>query len=205
MRVDKSQVDKIFEVAGLMCKAKAQEHEKMSRAVVELVDEKDLLERCIEVFRVVANNRREALKVRIEKLLSYGLRVVFEEDYQVMVEYKKWGAGDRVYLKVKDENVVNELQGYRGGALVQITSFLVRLLVLVMYKPGQRRLFMADEVFGAVSDGHLAALSGLLMELSKKLALQLLLVTHNPALYEHADKVYEVVKVDGQSKFDLLR
>lgn len=202
--MDKKEVDQIYSVVCLLKKAKEQEVERVAKESAELDALQQLLTKCIEVFRSVANNRREVLKARLERLLSYGLQVVYERPYKLIVEYKKWGAGDRVYLNVDDGIVMNEIQRFRGGGLVEVTSFLVRLMILAMYKPSQRRLFMIDEPFGAVSNDRLAALSELLQELTKKLNTQLLLVTQNPAMQEHADKIFSVRKVEGQSRFALI-
>ena len=196
-------INKIFEAVSVLQRAKEQECKRLFDKIDQLGSEQGLLEQCIEVFRTVANDRRKALKARLEKLLSYGLRVVFEESLELEVEYKKWGASDRVYLNVRDANVMTELTHYRGGGLVEIVSILIRLLILAMYKPNQRRFFMADEPFGGVSEDHLAALSKLLRELAEKLDMQMVVVTHSPGLYEFADKVYEVRKVNGQSQYIL--
>ena len=70
--------------------------------------------------------------------------------------------------------------------------------MLVLYKPAQRRLFIADEIFGAVSFEHLEDLSLLLKELSTKLGFQLVLVTHNQRLADHADCGYIASKINGE-------
>ena len=202
--MNKKEIDQMYHVVCTLKKAKVREVERATKELAELAVLQQLLIKCIEVFRSVANNRREVLKARLERLLSYGLQVVFEEPLKLIVEYKKWGASDRVYLNVDDGYVINEIQRFRGGGLVEVTSFLVRLLVLVLYKPNQRRLFMADEAFGAISYDHLAELSRLLQELTKKLNTQLLLVTHNPALHAYADRIFSVRKVEGQSRFTLV-
>ena len=195
---------RIQQITDLYISSKASLQAKESEALdceqqLQITEnELDLLEQCTSVFREVAEGRRAALKHRLEKLLSFGLQVVFREKLRVTVEYKKWGSGDRVQILVSDSWAEAEIQKFRGGALTEVVSFLIRILMLVLYKPAQRRLFIADEIFGAVSVEHLDDLSLLLKELSTKLGFQLVLVTHNSMLADHADCAYIASKINGE-------
>jgi ABC-type lipoprotein export system ATPase subunit len=62
-----------------------------------------------------------------------------------------------------------------------------------MSRPHSRNVIILDEPFKCLSDGYQEKASQMLKELSDKLKLQFLVVTHSEILASHADKTFNVL------------
>ena len=75
----------------------------------------------------------------------------------------------------------------QGGGLLDIISFALRVVLWSLEKPRSRNILIMDEPFRWT--GNLTELAANMMkEISKKLGLQIIMVTHDERLMEIADK-----------------
>jgi ABC-type lipoprotein export system ATPase subunit len=59
-----------------------------------------------------------------------------------------------------------------------------------------------DETLPAVDSNYTANIAVFLSDLCKKLGMDILVVTHNPTLFEMADNRYKIVRKNGESWFE---
>lgn len=127
----------------------------------------------------------------IEKLVSYGLQVSFNDQVIFLkIEATQKRGVQYLDLKFACDGVEFPILGAFGGGPASVCAFLLRLLVC-------RRLNLApvlflDEPFSFVSPEYVNNVSKLLRELSDKLGFTILLITHDRTGYlQHATNVYE--------------
>lgn len=95
------------------------------------------------------------------------------------------------------ENIEGPTEDTFGGAVVQIEEFLLRIVFLLQTK--MIPFMVLDESLNCVSEQYLSNLSLLLKEMCSRFNLDILLVTHQAAMREAADKVFNAVdKRDGK-------
>jgi len=132
---------------------------------------------------------------KLQQLVSYGLRVVFEDQnlaFRIEISNKR-GAQWFEPLLVHG-NIQGSVLDSFGGGPAAVTDFLLRLLVC-------RRLNMApvillDESFSHVSTTgyYVENVSKLLRELADQLHMTFIVVSHQPGLLKHATRGYEAME-----------
>jgi DNA repair exonuclease SbcCD ATPase subunit len=127
---------------------------------------------------------------RMAGLITYGLKTIFE-DQNLTFTPEITKKNEKIYIELKTNNDGVE-GGYKsfGGSVAVIESFLLRVLCLLKKKSA--KLMILDETFAAVGKEYIANTGNLISELSKKIGLDVLLVTHQTEFQHNADHVYRV-------------
>lgn len=83
-----------------------------------------------------------------------------------------------------------------GGTLFDIVEFSLRVSLLLKWKPSLSRIFILDESFKHVSPQDRPKLAKFVRDLSEKLDLQIILISHSQEVTEDAHKIF-AVSYDG--------
>ena len=127
---------------------------------------------------------------KIESVVSDGLKLVFEDDLQLVIERKEGVRGDSYKILVKKGNIVGPPIDTFGGGVVNVISFLLRVIMIQRFKLSK---FMAlDESFNNVSAEYVGKISQMIKTLCDEYEYTILSVTHQPVLASAADKVFTV-------------
>ncbi len=134
-----------------------------------------------QIVQVVAEEVQRSAHRQIASLVTKCLQAVFGEDdaYQFRITFsRKRGRTEATLLFVRDERECDPLSA-SGGGVVDIAAFALRLACLVLTRPKRRRLLVLDEPFRMLSRNYTRRVGELLLQLSKELGIQMILVTHN--------------------------
>jgi len=157
----------------------------------------------LDKVQVILNHMEQSLRgnfiTYIEELVSYGISIVFDENMKFIIEYSRRANMPVVNFYIEDSQGTTDIYGAKGGGLVNIVAFLLRVILLVHCKPSLQRIMFLDESFSMVSRKFLPNVAQLLRELSDKLQIQFVLITHEDTFKDVADKIYEVEKKNGIS------
>lgn len=164
-------------------------------------------EQALEIVRHVGLSTQEQLQFHISGLVTLALRAVFEDDaYEFKVEFvQRRGKTECDLSFVRDKEQIDPLAA-SGGGVVDVAAFALRAASWSMECPRSRPVLILDEPFRYLSTDLLPKASLMLREISQRLGLQLIMVTHSEELTEDANKVFRVMKrkgisvVDGESK-----
>lgn len=127
---------------------------------------------------------------RMAGLITYGLKTIFEDQNLTFIpEITKKNEKIYIDLKTNNDGIEGDYKAF-GGSVAVIESFLLRVLCLLKKKSA--RLMILDETFAAVGEEYIANTGKLISELSKKIGLDVLLVTHQKEFQHNADHVYKV-------------
>lgn len=176
------------------------EAEKISERIEQLEHHVDLLTKARFVLAEVTRLTQAQLKGYIESLVTLAIQSVYDEDLRFVVEfdYKRNKAEVSFWVKEGEDGEMFIPKDEMGGGLVDVISFALRVVLWSLQRPESRPVLILDEPFPAA--GVLTNRCGeMVKEISDKLELQIVLVTHNPDLIEIADRVWRVEKVDGKS------
>lgn len=125
----------------------------------------------------------------IETVVNKGLTFIFGEGVSVEIVDKVQSNKTLYSLRVIDNKTgADGLTDSHGGGVMAVVSFLFRFLVSV--KTGLAPVLILDESFTFVSREYHERLSEFLRMLADEYKYDILLVSHQPALKEHANKVY---------------
>ena len=148
---------------------------------------------------------RTQLKARIEETVTAALRGVISDDLSFRIIL-----GDRanqptaeweVVSCYGDAEIANSPEDARGGGIVDVVSIALRLALLELARPKPGGPLILDEPGKMVSAEYAPNLARFLQEYARKTGRQVLMVTHNDALAEVADRSYRVsMGADGTSE-----
>lgn len=161
----------------------------------------DNLNKASWVLTEVQKKTQERFKEKIEGLVSLAIKSVYDRPFgfELVFERKR----DKMEIKPLIYEIINNKKEYYedaenelGGGIVDICSFALRVVLWTMETPRSRNVFILDEP--GKNLGALLPLFGqMLREISHKLNFQLIIITHDDALTEMADRVF-VVSHDGR-------
>jgi DNA repair exonuclease SbcCD ATPase subunit len=163
----------------------------------------DDLARVEQFFNVLADERRQFLEDRVQSLVDQGLKRVFGPEYDFKVRSELTGKQVKTRFYVINRGLELNLLESVGGGIADVVSFLLRIVLLVLKRPVQRKVLILDEPFKWVSAGHMTSLADLITELSETLKLQIIFVTHRPELIEAGTTVVKVSKTKGLSSAEV--
>ncbi len=174
--------------------------EETKKEVKELKRDLRRHEQAQEVIRQVALKTQQQLQFHISDIATMALEAVFDDPYQLIVEFiqRRNKTECDLYFS-RDGEKIDPLSATGGGA-VDVASFALRVASWSMSIPRTRNTLILDEPFRYLSSNLLPKASEMLKEVSDKLGLQIIMVTHADELIESADRVFSVSKKKGISK-----
>jgi DNA repair exonuclease SbcCD ATPase subunit len=148
---------------------------------------------------------RERFQAGLASVVSDGLSSVFGERIDVRLETTTFRETTSINLLVEQGGVTTDIMDAKGGSLVQILSFLLRVQLLVSVQPPLRRVMLLDEPFGMVSADLFPRLCELITGLNRRFGIQFVINSHNEELLHCADASYMVSQVNGQAVARMLQ
>lgn len=177
--------------------------------VSTLEGEEELASMAAALIRTLIDNELTVSVHAVEELLTEGLHAVFtDQDLSVRAEMNVERGKVSVELltvqKHPDGTVTEGLsrEAY-GGAVTTVQSVLLRIIVTL--KRGLRPVLFLDETLPAFDANYVHNMGSFLRVLCDRLGVDILLVSHNPAMVEAADHAYRIVKADGVATFRRMR
>lgn len=161
------------------------------------------------VINEVVKSTQETFKRRVEKLTTMAIRSVFDKPYEFKLKFEiKRNKPECRPVIVEDREEFDDLKFDKGGGLFPIISFALRVVMWSLQKPQSRNTLILDEPLkGAVGhDGDLLTKTAMMFkEISSKLGLQLIIITHEPLFIEIADRAWRVTNSRGQSRVEMIK
>lgn len=185
--------------------ALAKRGKELKAEIAELEEYRTAAEEAVEVLSSFADQRQEELQRQVEGLVTEGLRTVFgDQDLEFRMVATRRGKLANVDLLVRSRDANGDwletsVMDARGGGVAAVAGFMLRLVVLLL-KPGARKLLVLDEVFAQLSAEYEPRMAEFLKELVERTDAQVLLVTHSDTYAEYADRVYRFSNVGGSTK-----
>jgi len=156
------------------------------------------------IIRTVGLETQQQLQFHISDITSLALEAVFPDPYELKVEFVERRNKTECDLRfVRDGEELNPMTSSGVGA-VDVASFALRIASWSMERPRTRNVIILDEPFKFLSENYQDQASSMLKELSSRLGLQFIIVTHEPILASYADRTFEVRVRKGKSKVKQL-
>ena len=154
------------------------------------------------IVQHVAKQTQEQLEYRISEIVTLALSSVFDEPYSLKVKFViKRGKTECELLFERDGIEINPIEE-AGGGPIDVAAFALRVALWSLSRPRPRNLIVLDEPFKHLDRNAQAKASRMLTEISGKLGIQIIMVTHSVELIEASHKVFEVKKIKGISKVE---
>jgi DNA repair exonuclease SbcCD ATPase subunit len=151
------------------------------------------------IVQNVAEATQNKLEYHISSLVTAALSAVFPDPYSFelrFVQRRNKIEADLVFIK--NGNETDDLLNSAGGGAADIASFALRVALWSIAKT--RPVLIMDEAFKFLSVDLQEKASSMLKEISDKLGLQIILVSHLPQIISAADNVIMIENIKGESK-----
>lgn len=152
------------------------------------------------IIQDVAQQTQAQLEYHVSELVTLAMSAVFEDPYELKVEFVQRRNRTECDLWFKrDDNFVNPMLASGGGA-VDVAAFALRVALWSLARPKTNNILILDEPMRFLSKTYQPQASTVIKEISERLGLQIIYVTHSEELVEAADKVITVRQVKGISQ-----
>jgi len=178
-------------------------------AIKKLEDESELLDLVQGVIRTLIDAEVTAGVAPVERLLTEGLRAVFADqklsvESEVNINRGKVSVDLITVHERPDGTVIRGVSNDAfGGAVATVQSVLLR--IIVMRRRGLRSFMLLDETLPAFDSTYVHNMGEFLQLVCERLNIDILLVTHNPALVDASNKAYRIVRTKSGARFEKMR
>jgi len=180
-------------------KEKQSELKSLNAELKSLIIDLEEYEEAQVIIQQVARMTQQQLEYRVSEIVTLALSAVFEDPYKFEIEFiDKRGKTEAEIWFVRNEEKIKPIDA-SGGGVVDIASLALRIALWNLQKPKTRNVLILDEPCKCLSADMLDKASLMIKEISQKLGLQIIMVTHSDVLAEAADKVFYVKKKNNVS------
>ena len=154
-----------------------------------------LLEQAQVFLQRVAQDTQSQLKFQIEDIVNLALETCFPNEYEFQLQFNiARGKTDAelVFLSQKTGRPIDPMNA-SGGGVVDVTCWALRLASYVL-SSNCDNVMILDEPMKFVSKDLMSRVCEVVSQLSTKLRLQIIMVTHENQFIDIADRVFEVKK-----------
>lgn len=152
------------------------------------------------IIQTVAQQTQQQLKYHISELVTLALASVFEDPYEFEPEFvQRRGRTECDMWFVRNGVRIDPMDSSGGGA-VDVAAFALQVALWSIGNPRARNVLIQDEPLKWLKGGDLPEKGArMIKEISTRLYLQIIMVSHIPDQIEGADKVINVKLKQGKS------
>lgn len=178
----------------------------LEKNLEEAREEIDTLEKLTILFQKTSRYARNQGKTQIETLTTRSLKYIFKRDYNFEIEIseKRNASSAEFFVVEENENglVKTKPEISKGGGIVDIVSLALRMAFLENYRPRVEGPLILDEPAKHVSEEYIFDIGDFLLQFSKQMNRQIIMITHNNHLASLSNNLYRVSQEDGISQVE---
>lgn len=166
-----------------------QEKKKLKKLKSHLADAR----KAMAVVQEVARDTQAQLEYRVSELATLALQGVLEDPYELKLMFETKGSGTQAHIMFeRDGSQVRPLDS-TGGGPIDIAALALQMTMWSIRRPRTRNVLILDEPMKWLKGKNMPEQGAqMLHEMSHRLGVQVLMVSHSPDLIQGADKVFEV-------------
>jgi DNA repair exonuclease SbcCD ATPase subunit len=145
-----------------------------------------------EIIRSVGQITQSQISFHISDITSLAMEAVFKEPYQLKIDFVQRRNKTECDLSFEREGVKVDPLTASGGGAVDVAAFALRIASWTMMNPRSRNTIILDEPFRFLSGDNQERASAMVKEISQKLGIQMIVVTHSETLASYADRTFTV-------------
>jgi DNA repair ATPase RecN len=169
--------------------------------LIAIVTETDILTKASLFLQTLSDQTRQQIVDKISSIVTDALQKVKDPN----LEFKMLLSTDRnqvdVDFVVLDKTTKHEYDIINscGGSIADIISFPLRVSLLLKWEPTLSRVLILDEAAKFVSVVDQEPLGDFVRQVSERLSVQTIFVTHSPVVAGKAHRTFDVSRKDGES------
>ena len=152
------------------------------------------------IFQKVAEMTQQQLEYFISELVTLGLSAVFSNPYKLKLNFVVKRGKTEAELKFERDGHLFDPMDSSGGGALDIASLALRLSMWSLTNPKPRASIWLDEPFKHLSIDLQGRAIQVLNEMSSKLGIQIVLISHTDSIADEVNKVIQVQMTKGISQ-----
>lgn len=162
--------------------------DKYFKEIEILIQRQKDIEKAKVLIQNIAKKTQEEIRFHIEDIVQMALDACYFDEYEFKVNFEiRNNKTEADLVFIKDEEQINILNA-TGGGVVDITAFALRIAIWSLSKTDNVIIF--DEPFKHLSRNLREQAGKMLKRLSKKLNIQMIIITHDDEIIDNSDKVF---------------
>jgi len=193
-----SVLDKLRYLEGVY-NSKTDQRDSIADQVSNLEEDNSVLQKTEKVLKHLVDKLAKKDLSKMDQLVTYGLNTVFP-GRDIKFETELLERGNKIKINLKTLYNGSLVDAENKSSISVVESFLLRILCISKLKKAP--LLLMDETFAAVGSEYIENISKLVSELSNKLGIDILLVTHNPAFQAYSDTSFKLISDENEVKIE---
>jgi DNA repair ATPase RecN len=171
---------------------------------------KDLFSRTVILLQHASEVAREKMKNHFEEIVTLALKSVYDKNMSFEIEFtiERGNVNAEFYVKTKFQDVEIKVPPIetKGGGVVDIVCFALRIAMLELYQPREdvAGAVVLDEPFKWLDSSRDTRAAEFLSMLTKKLNRQLIINTHQTVLASYADKHFHLELTGDRTRVNTI-
>lgn len=161
-------------------------------------------EQAREIIREAGLKTQQQLQYHISDITTLALSAIFDDPYELIAEFTQRRNKTECDLYFSRDGEKTDPMSASGGGAVDVAAFALRIASWSMQRPKSNNVIILDEPLKYLSVNYQEKGSAMIKELSQRLGIQFIIVTHEPTLASYADRVFEVSIKKGISQVKQL-
>ena len=196
-------MEKIKDLSSLIEKNKILEEEYLKKVEKErkerenLEDENLTLTELKEFLFQISANYREDICSLFTNLVTEALTSIFEKEIKFEIKLYSYRNEPAVDITVTEEDLEVDPQKSCGGGVNDIISLVLKIIFI--YLKNSNRILILDESLKFLSRNYLEQASSFIRDISQRMNLQIILVSHKPELEVGCDNLITIEKENNRS------
>lgn len=154
-----------------------------------------------EILKEVGLQTQRELEYHISSITSLAMQSVFVNDpYDVVIEFVQRRNKTECDILFSRNGEKSKPIDSAGGGAVDVAAFALRIASWSMQSPKTRNTIILDEPFRFLSADNQERASKMIKEISDRLGIQFIIITHEETLTTYGDKIFNVSIKKGKSK-----
>ena len=174
-----------------------EKQEKIQKDMNDINKETDSLLELKDFLMSVSANYRDQLCNLFTSLVTEALTSIFEKDIRFNIKLYSYRNEPAIDVSVIENNLEVDPQKSCGGGLNDIISFVIKILLIYLKKSS--RIIILDEPLKFLSRDYIEQSSNFIHDISKRMNIQIILVSHKPDLEISCDKLITIEKNENRS------
>ena len=171
--------------------------EKIQQDIKKINDDTKILLELKEFLLTVSANYRDQLCNLFASLVTEALSSIFERDIRFKIKLYSYRNEPAIDISVIENDLEIDPQKSCGGGLNDIISFVIKIIFIHLKKSS--KIIILDEPLKFLSRDYIEQSSNFIRDVSKRMNMQIILVSHKPDLEISCDKLINIEKNENRS------
>ena len=158
-------------------------------------------ERAREIIKQTGLDTQKQLQFHISNLTTMAMEAVFADPYTVTVEFVPRRNKTECDIYFERRGSVRDPMDQGGLGAADVGGFALRIAAWCIQKEKTRPIMVLDEPFRFLALAYHNKASALLKEISERIGIQIIMVTHSVEAAKHADRIFEIKIENDVSRF----